>query len=90
MPLTKAEIKTFKGKAQKLDASFKVGKNGLSDAFIASVTKGLELHPLLKVKFVELKDQKKELAPVLAEKTGSELITRVGNVAVLYKAPAKK
>jgi RNA-binding protein YhbY len=32
-----------------------------------------------------LKDQKKELAPRLAEQSGSHLVTRVGNVVVLYR-----
>lgn len=31
------------------------------------------------------KEQKKELSPQLAEKSGSHLITRVGNVVVLYR-----
>jgi RNA-binding protein len=39
----------------------------------------------VKVKFSDFKEQKKELAPQLAAKTGSELIMRVGNVAVLYR-----
>jgi RNA-binding protein YhbY len=37
------------------------------------------------VKFDDFKDQKKELSPQLAEKTGSHLVTRVGNVVVLYR-----
>jgi RNA-binding protein YhbY len=37
------------------------------------------------VKFDDFKDQKKELAPLLAEKTSSHLIHLVGNVAVLYR-----
>ena len=39
----------------------------------------------VKVKFEEFKEQKKELAPQLAEKSGSHLVTRVGNVVVLYR-----
>jgi len=38
------------------------------------------------VKFFEFKEDKKTLAPELAEKTSSRLIMRVGNVAVLYRA----
>jgi RNA-binding protein YhbY len=38
------------------------------------------------VKFSDFKDQKKELAPQLASRTESELIMRVGNVAVLFRA----
>jgi len=37
------------------------------------------------VKFDFLKEQKKELAPQLAEKSGSRLVTRVGNVVVLFR-----
>jgi RNA-binding protein YhbY len=37
------------------------------------------------VKFDEFKEQKKELAPQLAEKSGSHLVTRVGNVVMLYR-----
>ena len=39
----------------------------------------------MKIKFADFKDQKKELAPQLAEKTGSHLIMRVGNVMVLHR-----
>ena len=39
----------------------------------------------MKVKFDDFKNQKKELAPQLAERSGSHLVTRVGNVAVLYR-----
>ena len=38
-----------------------------------------------KQKFAEFKEQKKELAPQLAEKTGSHLVMRVGNVMVLHR-----
>jgi RNA-binding protein YhbY len=37
------------------------------------------------VKFEDFKDQKKELTPLLAEKSRSHLVTRVGNVVVLYR-----
>jgi RNA-binding protein YhbY len=40
----------------------------------------------VKIRFADFKDEKKVLAPQLAEKTGSELIMRVGNVAVYYRA----
>jgi len=85
-PLTNAEIRHLKAKAQKLEATFKVGKAGLSEAFIKSVSEGLAHRDLVKVKFEEFKEEKKTLAPLLAEMTASHLIMRVGNVAVLYRA----
>jgi RNA-binding protein len=49
------------------------------------VDEGLKHQELLKVKFDEFKEQKKELAPLLAERTSSHLILQVGNVVVLYR-----
>ena len=83
--LTNQQIRGFKAQAQRLKATLKVGKEGLSPAFIAALDNALKHHELLKVKFDNLKEQKKELTPLLAEKTGSHLITRVGNIVVLYR-----
>ena len=84
--LTNAEIRKLKARAQHLEPMFKVGKAGLSEGFVRSVGDGLAGHDLVKVKFVEFKDQKKTLAPELAERTSSQLIMRVGNVAVYARA----
>ena len=84
-PLTNAQIREFKARAQRMKASIKLGKEGLSAKFIAALDQALNHQELIKVKFDDFKDQKKELTPQLAEKTGSHLITRVGNVVVLYR-----
>ncbi len=85
LPLSNPETRALKARAQRLKAMLKVGREGLSPAFLAAVDDALKHHDLVKVKFDEFKEQKKELAPQLAEKTGSHLVTRVGNVAVLYR-----
>lgn len=71
--------------AQRMEPLLKIGKAGLSDSFIATVSETLDQHELVKIKFSDFKEQKKELAPVLAEKTSSHLVHRVGNVVVLYR-----
>ncbi len=83
--LTNPEIRKLKARAQHLEPMFKVGKAGLSEGFVKSVAEGLSIHELVKVKFVEFKEDKKTLSPLLAEKTSSQLIMRVGNVAVYYR-----
>ena len=91
VPLTNAQIRAFKARAQLLKPTLKIGKDGISPAFLAALDDALKYHELVKVQFDDFKDQKKELSPQLAEKTGSHLVTRVGNVAVLYRpkpAPA--
>ncbi len=83
--LPNSEISKLKSAAQRLKATYKVGKAGLSPQFVASLDEGFKHHELIKVKFDEHKEEKKELAPQLAEKTSSHLIMRVGNVVVLYR-----
>jgi RNA-binding protein len=85
LSLTNAQVRDLKAQAQRLKASLKIGKEGLSPQFLAALDGVLKHHELVKVKFDEFKEQKKELAPQLAEKSGSHLVTRVGNVAVLYR-----
>src|SRR5438105_3268498 len=84
-PLTNSQIRKFKATAQHLEPLLKVGKAGLSEGFVRSVTEALGQKELVKIKFVEFKEQKKELAPRLAEITSSHLIMRVGNVMVLHR-----
>ena len=83
--LTNAQVRQLKAQAQRLKASLKVGKEGLTPAFLAALNEALNHRELLKVKFDDLKDQKKELTPLLAAKSHSHLVTRVGNVVVLYR-----
>ena len=88
-PLNNAQIRKFKAAAQLMEPMLKVGKAGLSEGFVRTVSEALGQHELVKVKFAEFKDQKKELAPLLAEKTGSHLVMRVGNVMVLHRPSPK-
>jgi len=83
--LTNSQIRDLKAKAQRMKAQLKIGKEGLSPQFLAALDELLNHHELVKVKFDDLKERKKELTPELAEKSNSHLITRVGNVAVLYR-----
>jgi RNA-binding protein len=83
--LTNEQIRAFKAQAQKLKATLKIGKEGLSPQFLAALDDALKHHELVKVKFDGFKDQKKELSPQLAQKSGSHLVTRIGNVAVFYR-----
>lgn len=83
--LTNAQVRSFKATAQRLKATLEIGKEGISPKFLAALDQELKRHELVKVKFGQFKDEKKNLTPVLAEKSASHLITRVGNVVVLYR-----
>jgi RNA-binding protein len=88
-PLTNPQIRKLKATAQLMEAMLKVGKAGLSEGFVRTVSQALDQHQLVKIKFAEFKEQKKELAPKLAEQTNSHLVMRVGNVMVLYRPMAE-
>lgn len=85
-PLTNPQIRKLKAAAQLMEPMLKIGKAGLSEGFVRTVSQALDQHQLVKIKFAEFKEQKKELAPQLAEQTNSHLVMRVGNVMVLCRA----
>ena len=84
-PLTNAQLRRFKAAAQHLEPMLKIGKAGLSEGFLRMLNEALTQHQLVKIKFAEFKEQKKQLAPQLALQTSSHLIMRVGNVMVLHR-----
>lgn len=83
--LTNTTLRELKSRAQLLKPTLKVGKDGLSPQFIAEVDQTLKHLELIKVKFEQFKEQKKELALELAERTSSHIVTRVGHVVVLFR-----
>ncbi|RYD60501.1 MAG: YhbY family RNA-binding protein [Verrucomicrobiaceae bacterium] len=88
--LSGAQKRDLKARAQRLDAVLRIGAGGASEAFLKSLDEALTLHELVKIKFMEFKEEKRTLAPEIAEKTGSALIMRVGNVAVYYRPRTAK
>ena len=83
--LSNHDLRKLKALAQRTDPILFIGKAGLSDAFFKSLDEALFIHELVKVKFAAFKEEKKTLTPRLVEKSGSHLVMRVGNVAVLYR-----
>ena len=83
--LSSADRRRLKARAQLLEPVLKVGQNGVSDAFLASVEKELTLHELIKIKFTAFKEERHALSEQIAERTGSALVQTVGHVAVFYR-----
>ncbi|MSU33486.1 MAG: YhbY family RNA-binding protein [Pedosphaera sp.] len=89
-PLSGAEIRKLKSRAQRIEAVTRLGKGGISPAFLTGLNRELELHELVKVRLFEMKDQRYEVADRLAQETGSTLVTVIGHVVVLFRASAPK
>ena len=83
--LSGAEKRALKSQAQLLEAVIRVGHAGVTDAVISSLDAALQMHSLVKVRFADFKEERRTLAPQLAERTGSILVQQVGNVAVFYR-----
>ena len=83
--LNNAQVRDLKARGQLLKPALKVGKEGLTPQFLTALDDALKHNELLKVKFDHHKEQKKELARQIAEKTRSQIVMRVGNVVVLYR-----
>jgi len=67
-----------------------IGRNGMSDQVIKAVNEALDIHELIKVKFIDFKESRHDLAVVIAEKTESLLIRVVGNIAIYYREHKEK
>jgi RNA-binding protein len=83
--LSNREVRELKARAQRLKPMLKVGKDGLSPAFLQAVEETLAHHDLVKVKFDEFKEEKKQLGPKLAESVNANLVMAVGHVVVLFR-----
>src|SRR4051794_25653282 len=86
MPLSPAETRALKSRAQLLEPAVRLGREGATEAFYRALDQALTRHGLVKIKFAGFKEEKKSLAPEIAARAGAELIARVGNVAVYYRA----
>lgn len=92
-PLTSSQRKSLRSQAHHLKPLVLVGKQGLTDTLVKSVDLNLDAHELIKVRFNEHKDEKKEIAAAIAERTESQLAGLIGHVAILYrqhKEPEKR
>ncbi len=84
--ITSADRKYLRGLAHPLKPVVQIGGAGVTGGVIGAVKAALEEHELIKLRFLEYKDQKKELTREIAEKSGSEIAGIIGHVAILYRA----
>lgn len=84
--LTNAQIRFLRGQAHGLKAMLQVGAKGVTDPVAAEVDLALEHHELIKIRVAaEDRDARDAMIGDLVERTGSALVQRIGNVAVLYR-----
>ena len=87
MSLTETQCKHLRGLGHSLKPLVLVGSSGLSQRVVAEVNGTLDHHELIKVR-VRSGDRKERDALIqeLISRSAAELVQRIGNVALLYRA----
>ncbi len=89
--MTSKQRAFLRGKANKIEAIFQIGKTGLTENLINQLSDALEARELIKITVLETApDTAKELAPEIANATNSEVIQVIGNKIVLYRINKNK
>ena len=85
MKLNTKQRKFLKSKAHHLKPVVIIGKVDIDKYIIKTINESIESHELIKVRFNQHKDRKRELIEVINEKTKTQLISIIGNIAIIYK-----
>ena len=83
--LTSKQRSRLASLASALDPVVMLGRGGASEGVSGALDRALSDHELVKMRFVDFKGERKELALELAKGAGAELVRVIGNVAVLYR-----
>ena len=91
MKLTERQKKFLRREAHSLKPVVTVGDKGVTPALAQELDGALEHHELLKIKVrVGERDARDEAIAELAKTTKAEIISRVGNIATLYRQNKEK
>ena len=85
MELAGYQRRALRAAAHGLQPLVQVGKDGLAENVLKSVREALAAHELIKVRFVDEKERRREIAAELADAVDASLAGVVGHVAILYR-----
>ena len=84
--LTSKQRAYLRGLASNEDTIMQIGKGGISENLIKTVSDALEARELIKLKVLENSEESpRSAAEALAQATGSEVVTVIGTKLVLYR-----
>ena len=84
--LDSRQRKYLSAEASKGTDVVQLGKGGPSEALTAQLASHLAAHELVRLKFIDHQEDRREIAAALAEATGSELVRVIGNTALYFLA----
>ena len=91
MKLTSKQRAHLKGLAMNIDPIFQVGKSSITPEYVEAIREAFNTRELIKISVLKncLGDPK-EIAQVVAERTGSTVVQVIGKKIVLYKPDKDK
>jgi RNA-binding protein len=91
MELTESQKKFLRGLGHQLKPVITVGDNGLSESLLKEFSSTIDHHELIKVR-VRSGDRKvrDQLISDLCASQSASLVTRIGNVALIYRRNKEK
>ncbi len=88
---TSKERSNLRSMAQTIQPVTQIGKGGISENLLTSLSEALEARELIKVSVLNNNDEDpKEIAVEIAQKLGAEVVTVTGKKIVLYRRSSKK
>lgn len=89
--MTSKQRAVLKGLAMKIDPIYQIGKASITPEFTTGISEALEARELIKISVLNnCADDPKELAQILAERTGSQVVQVIGKKIILYRQSKKK
>lgn len=83
--ITKQQREQLRRMAHDLRPIAQIGKQGPTPTLITSIDEAITANELVKVKFMDFKEERREVTQSIAEKLGAEIVTIIGNVAIFYR-----
>ena len=89
--LTSKQRAQLRSLASNMDVIMQVGKSGIGENLIKTVSDALEARELIKLSVLENSgEEAREVAETLAAATGAEVVGVVGKKVILYRESEKK
>lgn len=86
MELTGADLRSLRALGNRLEVTVTVGKDGVSDAVLAALDEAHHGAELVKLRVLDTCPlHRKEVAAILRERSGSEMVQLLGRTVLLYR-----
>lgn len=88
--MTTKERAKLRSIAMTMQPTTHIGKNGVTEEVATQLSEQLQAHELVKINVLRNSDfSAKDVAPIIAESVGAEVVQVLGNKITLYKVSTK-